>query len=218
MQFSYIFDATSWNFYTFFFLIWISVWIFLWIFVQISVQIFVMNFCMDFCTNLCMDFCPNFCTDFLSEFPYRFLYGFLCRFSSLFVTPSFPISVVLCRMLLSQLEPTECNPFPTFPPPPPALPSPSAALPCIHGVPRLLPQLHGGVVEHRTAGGLREPPQRLPQPQIWRHLDRELPFPALFWGAFLLRCCGLLRVRLGHRLFVINYVGAWWWFMWVCST
>lgn len=90
-------------------------WIFLWIFVQISVQIFVMNFCMDFCTNLCMDFCPNFCKDFLSEFPYRFLYGFLCRFSSLFVTPSFPISVVLCRMLLSQLEPTECNPFPTFP-------------------------------------------------------------------------------------------------------
>lgn len=90
-------------------------WIFLWIFVQISVQIFVMNFCMDFCTNLCMDFCPNFCKDFLSEFPYRFLYGFLCQFSSLFVTPSFPISVVLCRMLLSQLEPTECNPFPTFP-------------------------------------------------------------------------------------------------------
>lgn len=79
---------------------------------------------MDFCTNLCMDFCPNFCTDFLSEFPYRFLYGFLCRFSSLFVTPSFPISVVLCRMLLSQLEPTECNPFPTFPPLPPLSPPP----------------------------------------------------------------------------------------------
>lgn len=73
---------------------------------------------MDFCTNLCMDFCPNFCTDFLSEFPYRFLYGFLCRFSSLFVTSSFPISVVLCRMLLSQLEPTECTPFTPFPPHP----------------------------------------------------------------------------------------------------
>lgn len=188
-----------------------------------------------------MDFCPNFCTDFCNEFLYgllyeslygflsKFLYGFFVRISiQIFVRISVPIFIPICHPKLSHfccfmpdafksVGTHWVQPLPHLPPPPPALPSPSAALPCIHGVPRLLPQLHGGVVEHRTAGGLREPPQRLPQPQIWRHLDRELPFPALFWGAFLLRCCGL-RVRLGHRLFVINYVGAWWWFMWVCST